>query len=641
MRSIALFFFFVVLSSPRVVRSEDVEGDYRPELILRSRAMGLSTDRVWLLLGHYRPTIVGEWRSEVDGRGFFLAAEGKNDPEAELEATLSAFFDSHPEDPHVQHPQCRFPARYVWLRNKLNFDPTRLEEVPCPRLDEWRRAMNAGSVTLVFASAFLNNPASMYGHTFLRLNRAPLNPDGTQRTTLLDYTINFAAEAGPMNIIPYAIRGLFGGFKGYFSTFPYYLKIQEYNDLQSRDLWEYDLTLAPDAVDRLLLHAWEMGSTHFDYFFFRENCSYQLLPLLEVADPSMRLSERFILYTIPADTVRAVLRHPGLVARREVRLSPSARMIAKRSLLTPEEVRLAESLAEDPPITACAEIEHIPPERRALILESAYDLLTYREGFDPARDEKSKARERALLLCRSSIHADVQPGPIRAEVSAPEEGHETAMVSTAFGVNRATPFAEFTIRPALHDLVADSTGYVPYSHLEILQPKMRYEGDGKRLFLESFDLIRILSLTPLDRWIRKVSWKLGFGWSLAREQGCTSWNCGFLGLNGGAGGAIRAPFPGRPLLYVLPEIDLGVGPPFRGLYRAGGGGSVGVRVDPLRRWRILFEAGYLDYVVGDTRSGLVLRIHQGFNISKNLEMRLVVERRNRHREASLGSRLYF
>ena len=65
---------------------------------------------------------------------------------------------------------------------------------------------------------------------------------------------------------------------------PFYLKTQGYSNLESRDLWDYDLDLTPAQIAFLLKHAWEMGSTYSDYYFFTKNCSYQLLTLLEAAD---------------------------------------------------------------------------------------------------------------------------------------------------------------------------------------------------------------------------------------------------------------------------------------------------------------------------------------------------------------------
>ena len=86
-----------------------------------------------------------------------------------------------------------------------------------------------------------------------------------------------------------------GGFPGRFYVMPYYVKVQEYSNIESRDLWEYELSLSPAQVQRLVMHAWETRTTEFDYLFLTRHCSYQLLTLLEVADEVSRRLERIVL----------------------------------------------------------------------------------------------------------------------------------------------------------------------------------------------------------------------------------------------------------------------------------------------------------------------------------------------------------
>jgi hypothetical protein len=124
----------------------------------------------------------------------------------------------------------------------------------------------------------------MYGHSLLRLTRR--TGEGNR---LIDYIVNFAAEEHTKNGLVYAWKGLFGGFAGHFYVMPYYMKIQEYSNIESRDLWEYELALGEMQAERLVAHTWETRSTHFNYYFATENCSYFLLKLLEVADPELRL----------------------------------------------------------------------------------------------------------------------------------------------------------------------------------------------------------------------------------------------------------------------------------------------------------------------------------------------------------------
>src|SRR5262249_44650387 len=84
---------------------------YVGELGAASRRLGLSARPAWHKLLHYQSTWSGGIESEADGPSFFLAADGKVSPRAELEATLRGLFASvaagAPKD--VQHPICQFP----------------------------------------------------------------------------------------------------------------------------------------------------------------------------------------------------------------------------------------------------------------------------------------------------------------------------------------------------------------------------------------------------------------------------------------------------------------------------------------------------------------------------------------------------
>ncbi|MES1207352.1 MAG: DUF4105 domain-containing protein, partial [Pseudomonadota bacterium] len=282
-------------------------------LVATARSRHLAQTRDWQVLLHYRPGLGGGWKSQADGLGFFLAgAAGQRDPDAELAASLRAFFARLPADDG--HAQCRFPARWDWLQRTLGIDPARAPHPTCRDYDFWRTGISPQAATLVYATAYINSPASMYGHTFLRLSRAT-----GEGNPLLDYIVNFAADVDTENGVLYALKGLTGGFPGRFYVMPYYVKVQEYSNIESRDLWEYQLSLSPEQVRRLVMHAWETRTTRFDYYFFTRNCSYQLLMLLEVADPSLHLSDQFHGAVIPADTVRAVRAWPGLVQRTDGR----------------------------------------------------------------------------------------------------------------------------------------------------------------------------------------------------------------------------------------------------------------------------------------------------------------------------------
>ncbi|MBI3994603.1 MAG: DUF4105 domain-containing protein, partial [Nitrospirae bacterium] len=283
---ITLFFL-----GPPAYASVQEQDPYLNRLIGQAVSKRLSETRYWRLLVHYKRTIFGGYESEEDGPEFFNTPEGKTDPEAELAATLRNFFKT-PSDlkPGEEHPQCNFPARYKWLKSELSFDPAKLPEQRCERLENWLKDLDPEKITLVFASYYMNNPASMFGHTFLRIDKKREGP----QQKLLDYGINYAAHADTNNPLVYTLKGVFGGFKGAIATFPYYVKVQEYSNLENRDLWEYELNFTEDQINYFLLHLWELGGNYFDYYYFQENCSYHILSLLEVANPDLHLTDQFI-----------------------------------------------------------------------------------------------------------------------------------------------------------------------------------------------------------------------------------------------------------------------------------------------------------------------------------------------------------
>ena len=166
MRSILILLFCALPFGAQAV----VDTIYLAELQAQSRQMKLAQRVEWRKLLHHVPRVfaAGE-QGLVDSPHFYLAADGKRDAQAELDATLASFYADTLESNETQHPQCAWVARYAWLNSQLKFDATRLPPRTCPRFEQWRATLNPAGLTLIFASAYLNSPSSMYGHTLLRV----------------------------------------------------------------------------------------------------------------------------------------------------------------------------------------------------------------------------------------------------------------------------------------------------------------------------------------------------------------------------------------------------------------------------------------------------------------------------------------
>jgi hypothetical protein len=606
---------------------------YLAELVAGAHTQQLSRTREWLVLVHYRKTMIGGMASEADGADFFLAPDGKRNPESELEATLAAFFAPPVADPMVLHPQCRFVARYAWLNARLGFDPSRLPPQDCPRFRTWMTALNPESVTLIFPSAYLNNPSSMFGHTLLRIDHA----GRADNNRLLDYTINFAAATDTPTALSSIILGVTGGLPGKFSITPYYIKAKEYNDLQSRDIWEYRLAFTREQIDAMLRHAWEMGNTYFDYFFFSQNCSYQLLALLDAADPSLHLADRFPAWTIPTDTVRAVLDVPGLVTHVSFRPALSTELIYHRSRLDRNEDAWLYRVLRDPATTDAAPFEALPEGRRAAVIDVATEYLAYQKFDDPDRVDAYNAGQRRLLVERAALRvtSDDTPPPTPP---APEAGHDTTRVGVGGGRAGGEWFGQVALRPALHDLLGDETGYTPNTHLEFMNTVLRYNRTSQ-VYLNRLDVVRIISLTPYDRLIAKPSWQISTGFLPVEDLGFRDRSAPTLEF--GIGGAAQSGWWRREVWYLLGEVAGQYGAVFDHRYRAGLGATGGLLFDVTAKSRAHAFASYRAFTLGHRSSDLVNGLELRYTVSKDVDTRVHWSRRPDRSEAILAINAYF
>jgi len=587
--------------------------DYTDELVARALALELHKRREWQVFLHYQKQILGGVRSAADDPAFFNAPNGAKNPAAELDATLRAFFSPIVETDTVQNPQCRFIARYRWLKSVLDFDPARLPEQPCVRYEQWRAQLAPSRVAMVFPTAYLNSPASMYGHTLLRIDGAAQN----DRTRLLAYAINFSAQTDNANGFTFAWRGVTGGYAGRYSMMPYYVKVAEYNDLESRDIWEYELDLKPAEIDRLLEHVWELGPIRFDYYFLDENCSYQLLSLLDAARPDLHLTDRFPAWTIPTDTVRAVADTPGLLRHVVFRPARSTELKARIKLTAPADARLAAQVAKGTVAPDAPALMALPETQRAGVLELAYDELDFRRLARKERGADAPDRLRGLLLARSRLPPTPALPPPPEPGVRPEQGHRSARLSLGGGTTAGDGFQELQFRGAYHDLLDPQPGFQPGSQIEFGNLAVRHENDDG-LKLERVGIIDVTSIAPRNMLASPVSWRASFGFE--RTRAADSSRPMIFQASGGFGYA--GSFADTGLVWAMLEGGLVASGRFDPGVGLGLGVGTGLSVDPTPRWRLLAYARSLRYAVEGPNERTVVALGQRVTLTHDLALRI-------------------
>lgn len=601
--SISLFILIYSLCFPSHARSE--EDTPLDKLLKKAEEERLYNDRYWEILLHYKSNLLG-FKSLVDDPDFFLSANGKEDPRAELNATITALFQSDKKDD--EHPKCRFIARYEWLKERLNIDDSAFSGNVCRKFNDIIfNTIQPKSAVLVFPSFYVNNPASMFGHTLIRI-------DGSYQSKLLSYAANYAAFVEDKLGLLYAYKGIFGYYKGYFKIFPYYERIKEYNDTEQRDMWEYRLNLTEEEVKRMLMHLWELKELYSYYYFFDENCSYNILFLLEAARPSLNLTDGFGPWVVPVDTIRTI-KDSGVVEDLDFRPAKATKIRYIASLLDKGSQIKALQIAEDK--LDPDSIEIIDKEERINILDLATETIQYKYNNKVLNKDEYLKLFLSTLRERSKI-ANIENDPYKIPVPIPpEEGHLSSRFSLGSGIKGGDPFLEARYRPAYHSLTDPDNGYLEGFQIAFFDTSVRYYID-ERISLENLYLIDIASLSPRDLFFSPLSFKVKTGF-IQRKLRDEDEHLVYQ-LNPGLGFSYKNRLIG--ISYVLAEADLNLSGELKDNYSLGIGIVAGTIKKMSNFWKINLSAEAISFGLGERFREYRISADQSFRLNQKNSLNL-------------------
>jgi hypothetical protein len=436
-------------------------------LSLFAKKTDVSYDQQWLNL--YRYTEVGKNNdSLVTNQNWFFHPQGRQFPEKEFHAAIEKL----KEDPKSR---CLFPARTLYLKRK-GFLPENLD--PCPDYEYFKRKVRLQSVWLVFASYYVNNPSSAFGHTLFKLQGKGNNND------LLEYGVNFAAQMTTQNPFLYALFGLTGGFKGNFSLLPYFIKIAEYNDSETRDLWEYRLNLTEKEKEMFLAHLWEMDKAKFDYYYLTENCSYHLLLFLDAIRPTLSFKEKMPYFVLPSETLTLVNEAKSLVDKKKVRPSQFKKTQERYNNLSPSSKKGVAKLSKREQADLLDyQIDHMDLTRGKQLFQKVPAVVKEKRKLQAARARLSQQAPKKLEIATGDSPHLIHPSHFLAL------GHGLQNFSRP-GQDISLERTLFTYRFSFHEYLDPQVGAPSWSQLMLGKVEAAYNHDQKRLELSQFTLFK-------------------------------------------------------------------------------------------------------------------------------------------------------
>ncbi|MDR9469132.1 DUF4105 domain-containing protein [Marinospirillum sp.] len=581
----------------------------------------MSQSNIWLRLLHFHHKGLGYHYSQVDDPDFFLSDEGHRDPLKELQATwqqLQSNLEAQKLPDENADLRCIFPARVDFLERHLGIE---VPERACPKLDDWQETITPESLTMIFPAAYMNDAASMFGHTLLRID----SKDKRRSSDLMAWAVNFAAEIeegdGGM---AYAIKGMLGLYTGYFSLMPYYEKVNEYNQMENRDMWEYPLNLSEEGLQRVIWHLWELDEVGFDYWFFDENCSYQLLALLSVAEDDLYLTQGFDIKALPVDTLRALDEAGLLDSQGHYRPSFATRLQVMSEQLTQEEVQLARTLVFDQPHPN--QLTFPKGVNAAAVYELAAEWLNFRFRHQDLEREQAAPQIHRLLVARSKVEekANLQ-APVAPEV-APHQGHDTARWGLGTGYHQDQNYLSLVAKPSYHSRFDDLDGYLPNAEINLFELEVRAYEEEETLEPWHLTILEVGNYLPSSPIFSLAAWRVQAevertDVKLAAKD---SWRSRLGGSYGRAWGN------GRELMaYAFVNGELEAGPSAGHLestdpkdWALGGGLNLGFVWSPTKPLRMGLDGRWTEFLVGNEGQAAWLEGTLQWNFARQQSLRL-------------------
>jgi hypothetical protein len=598
-------------------------------------------EKKWIRLLHYKKNFLGSFRSEATGSGFFLSPEGRSSPQNEFHSTLRAFKEKYDFKSADKHALCRFPARRNWFLSKglLELPP----KLNCPMFDNFKKVLNADKVSMVFSSYYLNNPSSAFGHTFLKFHRRESLVFG-EKAELLDSGVNYAAQTTTSNSFLYGLYGLTGVFKGYFAKLPFYYKVREYADYESRDLWSFRLNLNQSQIDELIDHLWELGQTSFDYYFLTKNCSYQLLTFLEILNEEWDFSKKAAnFFVIPGETLKIINEVPGLIV--DVSFRPSSRRVFESSyknLIENEKNEFQKIIENKNPRSIH---DSFDPISKVKIIDTAIDYWDFREASAILREESwAMELKQSFLLARSKINF-VSPELKQSipQYENPLNSHDPSLIGASFGYGSFDHnILDVHFRSAFHNKIDSLVGSPSFTTLDVFSLKGRYSIGLRKISLINFSLVNVESLAPARSYHFPLSWNMKIGAERITDKNhCLKKDACTAGVVRFASGATFDLFSNITASFLV-DYEFMASPNLRkGSQRHSLGPRLVIFRPLFESFSFLYDLKFYYHILYSPQWTLSQDIVLSYKLSKSLDSQLHGSLNNLSREVSLGLRYFF
>ena len=515
MNKSTLFFFTILF--PVILFSSPIKYNTKENISIDT----LSKSSIWKKLLYF------DKKSEILTNEYFLSKKEDLTLKNELIKTINSY-DLRNSNNFNNNPICKFPARYYWLSEYIDFPNYEMINNKCKDLKKWSLIKDTQSISAVLVSGYLGNPASTFGHSFLKIN----TKNKTNVNNLFDLSINYGALVpNNENILKYIFKGITGGYKAGFSDKYFYTQDLVYSNTEFRDMWEYELNLTKEERNFILLHLWEIIGKKFDYYFLDKNCGYRISQLLEIIIKEKVLKNANYWYA-PVETFHKLeeINDNRTVSNKlfkNINYIPSRQKtiyLYYQSLTNKEKEIIKKLLNKDFKLIK-NELNNIDKLTQINILDFLIDYYKYLEIKNENNKEITILKDKLLFLRLNLPIRKNKEIQVENRVS-PAKNNKPMILSlgAAYSKNK-----NFYSQLGFSVFAIESIGknHLNSDELVVLNTKIGIDNNKNYVFLDSFDLIKIKKLKTsqidLDE-DNLISWKLNIGTKRVEENDSNKYN---------------------------------------------------------------------------------------------------------------------
>lgn len=490
--------FFLLIVCPLLLYSSEAE------ILQKANVLKLYEKNEFRALLHYNNNLNIKDKKFILSENFSL--------QNELNSTIKAFYT--PEKHYLNinnHPQCKFPARLLFITHELNISTEEFPKIDCPDFHTYKMKAPADKISLIFASEKVNNPSSMMGHTFLKYSGKNYN------NIEVRHAISFYTILNSANIFKLAYQNVFSGMEGLFALQPYEKVVKLYTEKENRNVWEYQLKLSDYRRKLIYYHIWELKGVKMKYFFTSYNCSTVIYYILSLANP--KIYDDDYLWITPLVTVKFLYKY-NLIAKSE--LFPSDEWLLKMT---------AENLED----TKIKQVKGIVKEKTYnQISKLDFNSLKLLEAYSRVRYKKDDITSNEFQIIKKSIDTREENSSNVFDISeykSPNKIPNERQISIGLKDINEEKFVKLSFLPASHLLNDYNREYFAESELKIGYLSLLINKDNIKL--DEFTLYGMKSYIPYDTLSNDLSYQ--FEMSVKKEYTKKMKYVDTLKINGGVG----------------------------------------------------------------------------------------------------------